>query len=167
MDNKRFIEFSRPFIEGARNVFETMVFTKIETQKPALKDGYASKGDVSAIMGLTGIIEVDGTEKDFRGMMVISFPFSTYLKVASAMLMDEFTEYSDDIADVGAEIANIITGNAKRDLKDKGYSIDMAVPTTISGKEHCIKYPDKTHVILIPINSAHGEFYMELCYQDS
>ena len=163
----RFIAFSKPFVEGAKNVFETMVFAKIEAQKPTLKKNQTSLGDVSAIMGLTGTIEIEGNTLDFKGMMVLSFPFGTYIKIASAMLMDEYTEFTDEIADVGAEISNIVTGNAKRDLKGLGYNIDMAVPTTISGSQHRIKYPEKTHVIVIPMKCEHGDFFMELCYQDS
>ncbi len=49
-----FIEFSRPFINAAKNVFETMVFTKLEPQKPGLKKSQVSNGDVSSVLGLSG-----------------------------------------------------------------------------------------------------------------
>lgn len=162
----RFIQFSRPFVDAAKNIFQTMVFTEIAPQKPEMKKDSISRGDVSAFIGLTGIVEKDGETAEFTGMLVLSFPFETYLKVASAMLMDEYSEYSDEIADVGAEITNIITGNAKRDLSALGFKIEMSVPTSISGKDHHIKYPDKTNVIMIPMDSAHGKFFMELCYRD-
>lgn len=162
-----FIEFSRPFIEAAKNVFETMVFTKLDPQKPGIKQDNRSKGDVSAVLGLNGEVEKDGEKKPYRAMLVLSWPYDTYFKVASAMLMDTFTEYNDEIQDVGGEIANMIMGNAKRDLAGLGYSSNMAIPSMIEGKGHTIKYPDGTVVILIPINSAHGPMYMELCYSES
>ena len=82
------------------------------------------------------------------------------------MLMEEYTEINDSNSDAGAEISNMITGNAKRYLTALGYKIEMSIPSTILGPNHEIKYPSGTFVVLIPIDSQHGRFYVELCYQD-
>jgi chemotaxis protein CheX len=161
-----FIEFSKPFMDAAKNVFETMVFTKLETLKPQIKSDTTSRGDISAILGVTGNLSKDGKEIPYRGMLVISWPYETYFKVASAMLMEEYTEYSDEISDVGGEISNMIMGNAKRTLSEMGYTSNMAIPSIIEGQNHSLKYPTGTTVILIPINSAHGQFFMEVCYRE-
>ncbi len=165
--NTNFLEFSKPFIEAAKNVFETMVFTKLEPKKPYIKNDTKSKGDISAVLGMTGELTNKAGEKvDFKGMLVISWPYDSYFKVASAMLMDTYTKYDDEIADVGGEISNMIMGNAKRDLATLGYQSNMSIPSMIEGAGHTIKYPSGTTVIVIPINSAHGEMFMELCYRD-
>ncbi|OUR99955.1 hypothetical protein A9Q84_02685 [Halobacteriovorax marinus] len=163
---KNFIEFSKPFIDAAKNVFETMVFTKLSPQKPMIKKDNVSKGDVSAVLGLSGEMTKDGTAIPYRAMLVISWPYETYFKVSSAMLMDTFTEFNDEIADVGGEICNMIMGNAKRELNGMGYSSNMAIPSMIEGAAHNIKYPNGTVVILIPITSAHGDMYIEICYTE-
>lgn len=162
----QFVEFSKPFVDALKNVFESMVYAKVTPGKPEIKVGNTSYGDISAIIGLNGQVEKEGKVLDFKGQFVISFPTETYVKAASAMLMEEYTEFSDDISDVGAEICNIITGNAKKNLATMGYSIGMAVPSTVSGKNHCITYPSGVTVIAIPINSDHGTFFLEICYQD-
>jgi chemotaxis protein CheX len=162
-----FLEFSKPFIAAAKNVFETMVFTKLDAQKPQIKKDNLSKGDVSAVLGISGEIGEGDTKRNYKGMLVISFPYDTYYKVASAMLMDTFTEYNEEIADVGGEICNMIMGNAKRDLNGLGYTSNMAIPSMIEGPNHSIKYPDGTTVIIIPITSAHGPMFIELCYTES
>ena len=166
MSNANFLEFSKPFIEAAKNVFETMVFTKLEPGKPVVKNDSTSKGDVSAVLGLNGVVNKDGNEKNYRAMLVMSFPYATYLKVAGAMLMEEYTEFNEEIRDVGGEITNMIMGNAKRELGTMGYTSNMAIPSIIEGPEHTIKYPDATTVILIPIKCAHGEMFIELCYAE-
>ncbi|MBF0362111.1 MAG: chemotaxis protein CheX [Oligoflexia bacterium] len=163
MSNQQFIEFSRPFIQAAKVVFETMVFTKIEPGKPSIKKDTMSRGDVSAVLGITGKFEKDGKAEDVKAMLVLSWPYDTYVKIANAMLMESFTEFNDAISDVGAEISNMILGNAKRDLRGLGYILDMSIPSTIGGPNHTINYPPGTTVVLIPIISAHGEFFMELC----
>jgi chemotaxis protein CheX len=163
MTSTSFLEFSKPFVDAAKNIFETMVFSKLEPGKPFLKENNISKGEVSAVLGITGT----HNELDFQGMLVISWPYETYFKVASAMLMETFTKYDEEIADVGGEICNMIMGNAKRDLSTLGYKTNMAIPSMIEGKGHSIKYPSGTTTIAIPIASAHGNFFIELCYKES
>lgn len=162
-----FIEFSRPFVDAAKNVFETMIYTKLEPQKPSIKKDNISKGDISAVLGMNGELEKGNAKCSFRAMLVLSFPYDTYFKVASAMLSDTYTSYVPEIHDVGGEIVNMVMGNAKRDLKVLGYSSNMAIPSMIEGKDHTIKYPSGTTVILIPINSAHGPMFLELCYSET
>lgn len=162
---QQFIEFSRPFIQAAKLIFETMIFTKIEPGKPLIKKDFSSRGDISAIIGVTGKYNSGGTTEEVRGMMVLSWPMETYVKVANAMLMENHAEYNSAIADVGAEISNMVLGNAKRELNNVGYSLDMAIPSTVVGPKHSINYPTDSTVIIIPIVSAHGEFFMELCYK--
>lgn len=166
MTNANFLEFSKPFIDAAKNVFETMVFTKLEPGKPQVKKGTLSRGDVSAVLGLSGTVNKDGFERTYRAMLVISFPYESYIKVASAMLMENYTAFNEEIRDVGGEICNMVMGNAKRDLSVLGYTTNMAIPSIIEGKDHSIKYPENTTVVLIPMNSAHGPMYLELCYAE-
>lgn len=159
-----FIEFSKPFIEAAKNIFETMAFCKIEAQRPEIKKDATSRGDVTAVLGMSGEHEKNGKLTPYKAMVVVSFPYETYFKVASAMLSAEYTTYHPDIRDLGGEIVNMIIGNAKRDLKTLGYSSNMAIPSIIEGKAHTIKYPDGITVVLIPFKSPHGDLFMELCY---
>lgn len=165
MSIDRFLEFSKPFIEAAKNVFETMVFSKLEPDKPTIKKDATSRGDVSAVIGINGHLNKNGENLRFKGMLVLSWPYDTYFKVATSMLMEEFTTYSEEIADVGGEICNMIMGNAKRVLSENGYSIEMAIPSMIEGKDHTIKYPPSTTVVMIPMHSAHGIMFMELCFR--
>jgi chemotaxis protein CheX len=162
-----FLEFSRPFVEAAKNVFETMVYTKLDPKKPSIKKDNISKGDVSAVLGMTGEIERPTGKVNYKAMLVLSFPYATYFKVSGAMLSETYTSFVPDIHDVGGEIVNMIMGNAKRDLKVLGYTSNMAIPSMIEGPNHTITYPNGTTVILIPISSAHGEMFLELCYTES
>ena len=85
-------------------------------------------------MGLSGDVTKNGEPVPCRAMLVISFPMETYLKTASAMLMEEYDSYNEEIADVGAAICNMIMGNAKRTLVESGYTCNMAVPSMVEGK---------------------------------
>ena len=159
-----FIDFSRPFVDACKNIFSTMVMCNLEAQKPTIKSDNVSRGDITAVIGLSGDLEKGGKMTNYKAMLVLAFPYETYFKVASAMLGETYTSYHPDIHDLGGEIVNMIMGNAKRDLKTLGYSSNMAIPSLIEGPGHSIKYPAGTTVVLIPFESPHGPMYMELCY---
>jgi chemotaxis protein CheX len=167
MSQSHFVEFSKPFISAAKNVFETMVFCKLDPQKPSIKQGDILKGEVTAILGLSGIFEQEGKKSQYQALLVLSFPYTTYFKVASAMLGETYHSFVPEINDAGAEIVNMIMGNVKNDLKILGYTSNMAIPSTIEGKDHSVSYPTGAVVILIPIKSTHGDMFMEICYTDN
>lgn len=164
--DSKFLEFSKPFIDATKNIFETMVFSKLDPQKPNFKQDSVSRGDVTAFIGITGSVSRNGTKKEFKGMLAISWPYETYFKVASAMLSETYTSYCNEISDLGSEICNMIMGNAKRELANLGYTSNMAIPSMIEGKNHTIKYPPETTIIVVPVNSAHGQFFIEICYNE-
>lgn len=167
MSDSQFVTFSKPFIDALSDTFETMVMTKIKPHSPRIKKSPVASGDISAIIGMNGsLAKADGKEVEFKGLLVFSWTEDVYCKIASNMLYEEFTEYCEDIADSGAEISNIVMGNAKNGLVPHGFKIGMATPTTIKGKGHEIKYPSKATVIEITIGTDLGDFSMELCYQE-
>lgn len=164
--NKSFIEFSKPFIDGLKETFSLMMDTELKAHSPRIKDTSLTKGEFTSIIGMNGVRIKDGTESNFKGLIGLSFDLDVYLKIASAMLMEEYTEYNDEISDTGAEIVNIIMGNAKKALNPKGYEIGMATPSTIRGKDVEIRYPKGTTIIETLIESNLGSFTLEICYQE-
>ena len=163
--DSHFLEFSKPFIAAAKNIFETMVSCKIEAQKPIIKNNLISLGDVNATIALAGITNKDGKEIPYEAMLVISFPFDTYFKVADIMLSEVYTEFVPEIRDLGAEITNMVMGNAKSDLTKVGYTTNNTIPKIIEGKT-AIVYPTDQNIVVIPFVCEHGTFYMELCYRE-
>ena len=164
MSETNFIDFSRPFIDACKNIFMTMVECNLTARKPEIKKDATSRGDVTAFIGLSGDLEKANKKTQYKAMLVISFPYETYFKIASKMLSENYTTYHPDIHDLGGEIVNMIMGNAKRDLKSLGYSSNMAIPSIIEGKNHSITYPAGTTIVVIPFDSDMGPVYMELCY---
>jgi chemotaxis protein CheX len=162
----RFIKFSKPFIDGLSDTFKVMMDTEVKAHSPKVKTSNIATGDISALIGLNGVFENDGNKKSFKGLLVLSWSEEFYIKMASKMLMEEYTEYSEEIQDVGAELSNIVMGNAKGVLNPMGYKIEMASPSTVRGKQHEVIYPQNTTVIEITITSDMGQFMMELCYQE-
>lgn len=164
--NKRYIEFCKPFIDSLIDVYETMLSCKVNPGKPGLRSKNQNLGFYSSIMGISGVYKGAGEEKSFKGSLTLCWPKEVYLKSASAMLMEEFTEFSDEIEDVGLEITNITMGNAKKFLNDLGYFIEMSIPNSVIGNDHHLSVEKGVLTINTPLSCEFGNFCIELNYSE-
>lgn len=166
-ETKSFLTFAQPFIKALKETFSVMMQNEIKIHSPKIKSSIQSQGDITATIGMNGIFEKEEKQIKFKGMLAITWKENVYLKMASGMLFQEYTEYCDDVSDAGAEIINIVMGNAKKELAPLGYKIEMATPSTIRGPNHEIRYPPKTTVVESIVTSTFGDFIFEICYQES
>lgn len=169
--NKRFVDFSKSFIDATKIVFETMLNCSLTSKTPTYKTDNMAKGDISCILGVGGIFEKIVGERQvkssFKAMLVLSFSNDVYVKCANVMLGENHTEFNKEIADCGNEIINIIVGNSKESLNKMGYFPTMSIPSMVNGKDHTLSYPNNTNIILIPIDSTLGNFFIELSYSEA
>jgi chemotaxis protein CheX len=167
MNIESYIKFSKPFIDALRETFKVMLSTDITPHSPKMKTTNHASGEITAMIGMNGTVDKAGKVQDFNGLIALSFKKDVYLKIASAMMMQEFDDYCEDMEDTGSEIANIVMGNAKKVLANEGYKIGMSTPTRVKGINHEIKYPANTIVIETTISSALGEFTFDICYREN
>lgn len=149
-------EFINPFLNA------TMHVLKIQAQVEAVAGQIYRKkpndhfvGDVSGIIGIVS--------DAFNGSVVISFPEKTFLNIISNMLGEEFTKLDKEIIDGAGEITNMIFGQAKIVLNEKGYGIKTAIPSVVTGKDHSLSALTKGPVVVIPFESEQGKFFVEIC----
>lgn len=166
MNVESYLKFSKPFIDALKDTFKVMMSTDITAHSPRMKTDNKAKGEITAMIGMTGTIERNGKIQDFNGLIALSFTKQAYLKISSTMLMQEFTDYHEDMEDTGSEIANIVMGNAKKVLATQGYQIGLSTPTSIKGVNHQIKYPANTVVIETSISCSLGDFAFDICYRE-
>lgn len=145
-----------PFINATIHVLDTMAFTKCKADKPYLKKDDRAKGDVSGVIGITG--EANGT-------VSVTFDESSILKIVSNMFGEEMTELDGEVSDAVGEITNMISGNARRELEEKGRLFHAAVPSVISGKNHVIRHYTDGPKIAIPFETEGGNFTIEVCLE--
>lgn len=150
-------DFVNPFLQATLNVLSIQAQVQAEAGKIYLKkENDEFKGDISGVIGIVS--------ESFNGSVVISFPEKTFLKVMSGMLGEEFTEVSKDILDGAGEITNMIFGQAKITLNEKGYGIKTAIPSVVSGKDHSLSQLSKGPTVIVPFKSdTAGEFFIEIC----
>lgn len=152
-------DFINPFLTATLHVLNVQAGVTAESGKIYLKKvDEQLKGDVSGIIGVVS--------ETFNGSVVISFPEKTFLKVMSGMLGENCMELTKEIIDGAGEITNMIFGQAKIKLNEKGYGIKTAIPSVISGKEHSLMALTKGPVVVVPFTSNVGEFFIEICLSD-
>lgn len=150
------IEFINPFLSAAIHVLKVQAQIDAKAGQVQIKKATDMiYGDVSGVIGIVS--------DSFHGSVVITFPEATFLKIVSSMLGETFTEISKDILDGAGELTNMIFGQAKIVLNDKGYGIQTAIPSVITGKNHSLSAQTKGPVVVVPFESQAGDFFVEIC----
>jgi len=152
------VEFINPFLETIITVMSTMAKTDATPGTPFLKQEKTAKGDVTGVIGLTG--------DQARGSLAITFTEEAILHIVSRVLGETILDVDDTVADCVGEITNVVTGGAKRILSEQGYTFDLAIPTTIVGKNHTITHKTIGRTICIPFKTAAGDFFVEVCFEE-
>lgn len=151
------VRFINPFLEAVISVLKTMAFVEPKPGKPYLKKDGLARGDVSGIIGLTGMV---------TGSMALSFSEKSILKIVSNMLGEEIKEVNSDITDAVGEITNMISGVARKKLESIGLTISAAIPTVVAGKGHSIKHILGGSSVVIPFETDDGPFVIDVCISE-
>jgi chemotaxis protein CheX len=152
------VQFINPFLEGTMDVLKTMAMVEPQVGKPYMKKDNQAKGDVSAIIGMTG---------SARGSLALSFSEACILKIVSNMLGENYMEINDEVRDAVGEITNMISGVARKNLESLGFNILAAIPTVVSGKDHAILHVLGGPSIIIPFETGDGPFFVDVCLNDA
>ena len=144
-----------PFINATINVLETMAFMTVTAGKPYVKKDNIAVGDVTGVMGLTGVA---------MGTIAVTFEEQCILMVVSNMFGEKIEELNDDIADAVGELTNMISGQARRELDEVGKVFKAAIPTVITGKGHSVRHYGNGPKIAIPFHTDGGDFTIEVCF---
>lgn len=139
-----------PFVNSVRAVFSTMVGVQTTVGRPGLKAEPFPAYDVSSIIGFSG---------DVVGSVVVSFQMDAAAKLVAAFAGMEIPPESPDFADAIGELANMIAGNAKKDL---GNAASISVPNVIIGRQHSLARLSGVPCLVIPCTTPVGDFAVEV-----
>ena len=140
-----------PFMGAIKNVFKTMLKMDVQFGKPHVKTNEETCHDVSGIIGLSG---------DVAGAVIVSFPKLSALKIAGIFAGVTLSDADEDFADAIGELANIIAGNAKKDIE--GLKIMISTPSVVIGPGHHVKSIRDLPKLVIPCSCQAGSFVVEV-----
>ena len=149
------VEYINPFLNATVRVLKTMASLEVSPGKPYIKKNSNAVGDVSGIIGVTG---------DTQGSLSISFTAECIKQIVSNMLGEKINEINDDVKDAVGELTNIISGDARRELYEKGLNLQGSIPTVVAGPGHEIRHVGKGPTIAIPFQSDAGPITVEVCF---
>lgn len=144
-------EHVNPFLKSAAETFKTMVSLTVKPGKPFLRKEPGS-ADISCVLNISG---------DVSGVIAMSYPTKTALGICSKFLGEEMKELNASVADCIGELANIVTGFAKKDFQSMRLSISL--PNIVYGQ--ITGMPDGASVLCIPFESEAGSFIVEASYE--
>lgn len=150
------VRLINPFINATINVLETMAFVTVNAGKPYLKKDNVAVGDVTGVLGLTGVA---------NGTISVTFEETCILTIVSNMFGETMNSLNSEIADAVGELTNMISGQARRELEESGKQFKAAIPSVITGKDHSIIHYTEGPKIAIPFNTDHGDFTIEVCFE--
>lgn len=150
------VAFAKPFVQATINVLSAMAGISPIAGTPYAKKDNQARGDVSAIVGITGCE---------TGAVALSFSQSCAIAVVRGMLGDSIEDIMADTRDAVGEITNMISGQARAGLSEMGISLQGSTPSIIFGHNHSLSFPGQALVIAIPFSTEFGDFTLEFCFQ--
>ncbi len=143
-------QYINPFIKAVTGVFATMIDQPLRLGKPFLKKNPVASHPISSVITMQGAAS---------GCVVVSFPESVALALASALLDETFETLDADGIDALGEIANMIAGNAKNEFPDDTGT--MSVPQVVTDRTD-IAYPPNVPIVSIPCETENGELIIDV-----
>lgn len=148
-----FTEINNKIIESTIEIFTGMVMMEVSVAGEPLLEMAPLKQSITGMVGLAGI---------HRGVLAVHFPKQVALDVTGSFLGMEVEEINADVQDAIGEIANMLGGNLKTILSDRGKDIQLSLPSTISGDEYSFTSQADVDQVILPFQAPSGVFYVEL-----
>ena len=147
------MELSNKIIEAAKEIFSTMVMMEISVNGTHLAKSIPLTESISGVIGLAGT---------HKGVLAIHIPNKVAMAITGSFLGMEVDEINEDVEDAVGELANMLGGNVKAILSEKGKDIDLSLPTTITGQQYDFQPTKDAERIIIPFKCDVGEFAIDL-----
>jgi chemotaxis protein CheX len=147
------VDYINPFIEAVVNTFKTMASVDAERERVFLK------GEGDEMYGVTGIIGLGG---EATGAVVLNFPEDVAIKAVGSFVGESYETITSEVVDGVGELANIVAGDAKNRLMQKGYNFDIGLPKIVVGRNYVTAQSQSVMCIVIAFKSTIGRFTLEV-----
>lgn len=138
------------FVNGILKYFDTAVQQVAGCGTPFLAISRAPE-----VYDYTGMIRISG-KRD--GLIYFTAPRG--MLSVMLMRMQETDMSHENICDLVGEIANTLSGNARRDF---GHQFNISVPTVVFGRGTPVEHPANTRPIVVPIDWRNYRAQLVVC----
>ena len=144
-------EFIQVLIKSANRVFGSFELDDLKAQKPCL----LTKMD-NLNVSIRGKILIKSNF--FKGALFVSFCEQTYKNLYLKVVGSPIESIDSTNKDFAGELANMIYGQAKKELDENGVKLDMAIPVL----DQSASLSSTSPIFVVPIESSIGTFYIKL-----
>ncbi len=143
------------FQDAAIRTLGIQCSTEFKAGKASVKNAQAKPGyDIAASMGMLS--------KKVSGSVALGFKEETFLEIMNRMLGEKYDSITTDVEDGCGELLNIIFGQAKKALNEKGHLFGKTLPTIFSGPALRVRPLTPSPSLVLPFESDLGEMTIEL-----
>jgi chemotaxis protein CheX len=150
------VDIAKAFVTATCNILSTMANITPTAGKLFVKKDHTALGDFSAVIGVTG---------GHTGSICVTFTKQGAISVVRAMLGEDIENLEQDAVDTVGEIANMVSGQARAVIAEKGVMLQGSTPTIIVGEKHRITHMSKAPVMCITFTMPDGTFTVEFCLE--
>ena len=149
----KFFEINNKIIESTIEIFTGMVMMEISVAGEPLTTLGSLENSITGMVGLAGVC---------KGVLAVHFPKQVALDVTGSFIGMEVDEINADVQDAIGEIANMLGGNLKTILSERGKDIMLSMPSTFSGDRYSFTYQVEVDRVILPFQTPSGMFYVEI-----
>lgn len=146
-------DYIKPFIDATTATLLKLAQVEIAPSSVFLKD------ETSQLYGVSGVIELGG---QVDGVVVLSFTEEMAIRVINRILGEDNADINANVVDGVNELTNIITGNAKGALVQKGYQFEIGLPHIVIGRIHLTVQAHLPACTVIAFTSDLGKLFLEV-----
>jgi chemotaxis protein CheX len=140
------------FVEGTTHYFEAAA-----NQPASVGSPYIVQEGKPSVQEFTGVISIAGKR---RG--IVYFTASRPMLTVMLMRMGETELTQENMCDLVGEVANTISGNARKDF---GKDFMISVPQIVAGEPEKVQPPENMRSFVIPINWRSHSAQLVVCLE--
>ena len=145
------VQYVNSILNAVKHVFISMLGLPVSFRDPVTKIMRRPTYEISSCIRIAGRL---------NGYIVLSFPKTVAMKVASEMLEERIDQVDDGLIDALSEIANMVTGVADTELELDNLSYSLPA---VSELKNGLRYPSKGFVFSMSCIMDVGEFEVDIC----
>jgi chemotaxis protein CheX len=110
-----------------------------------------------------GIVSFIGLAGAWMGTGSISCSASCACRIASQLLMSEYSAVDDEVLDAVAKVTNMIIGNVKTSLEERLGPMGLSIPTVIYGRNFSSRTVGKQEWTVVPFDCYGERLEVQFC----
>ncbi|MGE4231712.1 MAG: response regulator [Bacteriovoracia bacterium] len=151
------VEIVKVFASAAIRAVKEQCAASIEVGPPRyqkLGAGFPTQVDVASFLQISA--------QKFSGFISLCYPRETFLGMIRSMTKETHSIIDSQVRDGAAELLNIIYGEVKQVLNQKGYALPMGIPEVLLADAAVEKLLDQEPAVIVPFQTQHGQFFAQI-----